>query len=132
MNIFSGPRVLHLELSILFDSFWCYSRRTVVHIRPAYIFSVPRVLDHELSIHTYWLTLLLQPYISPCMTYWTYFWKINPQSWTFYTYWLYVSHRVLEIWPNGFISGPRLLESELFIHFYSLLLILLHPYRSQY
>jgi len=79
----SGPRFFDSEL---LHSFWCYFTHTECNIRPTEHISGKIVPNHEHSIHNHWLTLLLlQPYMSPYMTYWTYFWKICPQSWTFYT-----------------------------------------------
>ena len=69
------------------DPIWCYISYTEVHVWRTEHISYSSVLDHELSIHTHCLTLmLLQTYISPCLTYWTYFCQINPRSWNVYIY----------------------------------------------
>jgi len=47
-------------------------------------------------------------------------------------FWWYVSHGVLQIWPIGHISGQRVPELELPTHYYWLLLMLPHSFRSPF
>ena len=109
-------------LYTFFDSFWFDFTHTEVHIRLIEQISGKLVLDVELCIYTLWLLQIwLHPYRSPHKTYWTYFWQISPWLKNFLyllidSIWWNTRHKVLHIWPNGHISGQRVLCLELSIH----------------
>jgi len=78
-------------------SLWCYFSHTWAHVWLSGHISGKLVLNHDLSTHIHWLTvILLQSYMSPCITYWTYFWQISPNG---------------HIWTNGHISGKLILST---------------------
>ena len=125
-------------LYVLIEAFWCHISHIEVRIWTTEHFSDPRVLQFELSIQTHWLLLILfQPYRSPYLIYWTYFWPKSPQIWTFYSdklppFWFYFSHTEVHIWSAYFFSVPIFLDHELSIHTHCLTMMLLQTYSIAY
>jgi len=83
----SGPEYSILNfLYRLIHSFWWHISHWVLHVWSKWHISVQRVLDLEHSLHSNCLSLMwTQPFVSPFLNYWTYFWPKSPRSWSFYT-----------------------------------------------
>jgi len=129
-NLSSGMNFLY---KVIDDSWWHVSH-TVLHIGPKGHISGQRVLDLELFIHSYWLLLmLLQPYMSQCMTYWIYFWQISPRSLTLYTYSLtpdFISamkKSILALYKHFFVQESSIMNF-LYILFASILCYFSHTW----
>ena len=129
------------RLLILIDSFWWYVSHRVVRIWPNDIFCAKEYsILNFLCIYIY-IYILLTPSddMSASDSQYLTFWTCLAQESTIMNFlyilidnfsW-YISHTVVHIWPNGHVSGLRVVDFEFSNSIY-FLLIISHPYSSAY